>query len=106
MDVDDEHDDGGVAEGGLRLHADAGVDPVADALVVDVHDAAGVDEREALIPPEHLAHEPVAGDAGLRVHDGDALARDAVEHGRFADVRPAHDGDDAPFRPVLGPVCF
>src|SRR5262249_21716797 len=46
---------------------------------------------------------PVTGDAGGRVHDGDAPARQPVEQRRLAHVGPAHDGDHGYGHGVLLP---
>src|SRR4029077_6278735 len=41
-----------------------------------------------------IEEEPVAGDAGLLLDNGDTPADDAVDEGRLADVRPSGDDDD------------
>ena len=48
----------------------------------------GVRARQAA-----LGDQPVAGDAGLIVNDGNLTAREPVKQRGFADVRAAHDGD-------------
>ncbi len=55
--------------------------------------AAGVHERKDAAVPFGVRVEPVAGGAGQILDDGEALADQAIEERRFADVRPAHDSD-------------
>src|SRR5207237_1373547 len=68
--------------------------------VVDVGEAhaAGVDQlEEPAVGLDQRGH-PVARDAGGRVDDGDAPARQPVEQRRLADVGPAHDGNDRDYQ--------
>src|SRR5690606_40424153 len=48
---------------------------------------------EDAVAPAALAVEPIAGDAGLILHDRDPAPDEAVEQGRFAHVGPADQGD-------------
>src|SRR5690606_2878255 len=87
--VDDQDDHVGLG------HGDLGLSP---ALRGDVFggvriDAARVDHREDAVAPAALAVEPIAGDAGLILHDRDPAPDEAVEQGRFAHVGPADQGD-------------
>ena len=55
---------------------------------------AGVDHG-GLPPLEgHRAVEAIAGDAGHVAHERAPVTDEPVEEGRFADIRPADDGDD------------
>ena len=56
-------------------------------------EAGGVDHGEGEIADLRFAPPAVAGDARRVVDDGQALADQAVEQGRFADIGPADDGD-------------
>ena len=56
-------------------------------------EAGRVEQPEAHAGEAGLAFAPVAGDAGLRLDDGEPLADQAVEQGGLADVRAADDGD-------------
>ena len=62
--------------------------------------ARGVDERDAVVLPDHLVGADVLGDAaGLSGHD--VGRADAVEQQRLAVVDVAHDGDDRRARPLV-----
>ena len=55
--------------------------------------APGVDQRERHALPVGVDELPVAGDAGLLLHDRDSLPHDPVDEGGLADVGPADDRD-------------
>jgi hypothetical protein len=86
--VGDEDHQVGLGHGELHLVAHADHDGVLGVVL----EAAGVDEDVG--PPAHLGVGvvPVAGDAGLVLHDGQVLAREAVEEGALAHVGATHDG--------------
>ena len=77
----------GALEGAVDLRLDLGGQVVRRA------DAAGVPELEQALVVLDDGADPVARDAGGRVHDGDALPRQAVQERRLADVRPPDDDD-------------
>ena len=79
----------GGSDGLLALAADLRVEVGAAR-----HPAAGVDEAEGHAEPVGVHLLAVAGDAGLLLDDGDALADDAVHQGGLADVGPTDDGDE------------
>ena len=56
-------------------------------------DAAGVHQREGFSAPLGLGGDAVARDAGLIMHNRNALADDAIEQRGLADVWPPDDGD-------------
>ena len=66
---------------------------------------AGVDDREATAAPLRVVGHPVTGDAGDVLDDGLAAAQDAVDQGRLADVRAAHDRQDRLVGTVFGVVA-
>ena len=72
---------------GLARHLD--IDALGGGL-----EAAGVDDEEGPAAEAALAVVPVARYARQVVHDGVAAAREPVEEGRLADVRPPDQGDD------------
>ena len=89
--VDDEEDEFGLIDRGLRLLCDLRPERPAFDLV----HAARVDEPEPGARP--LAEEllAVARDAGRLVHDRRAALREPVDQCRLADVREADDRDGA-----------
>jgi len=56
-------------------------------------DAACIDDREWIRSEGALGVNPIAGDAGHIVHDGDSAARETVEECALPDIRAAYDGD-------------
>jgi hypothetical protein len=50
-------------------------------------DAAGIDDAEGGVAQLANRFDPIAGHAGLVVHDGDAPPRETVEEGGFPDIR-------------------
>ncbi len=87
--VDHEYDRVRLLDRAKRLAGDRfrhGVRLVGESAGVDRHVGAGFGLREPVIA--------IPGDAGLVGDEGVPGARQAVEEGRFADVRPSDDGDD------------
>ena len=93
LDIDDEDDGAGGFDGDFDLFKGGLDDDVGGLFTAQEADAAGVHEGVGAAVPFGLDADAVAGDAGLVVNDGDALADDAVEEGGFADIRAADDGD-------------
>ena len=60
-------------------------------------DAACVCDLKRSLPEFADRADPVAGDAGLVVDNGDLASRKTVEEGRFSDVRTAYDGNVSHF---------
>ena len=71
----------------LRLHLFRKAVAQARADTARVHDFTGAVRNPA------GGGEPVAGDAGFIMHDGDAPACHSIEDGGFPDIGPAYDGD-------------
>ena len=63
-------------------------------------DAARVDEAKALAVPLNVDILAIAGDAGLRMHDGVTTPGEPIAQRRLADVRVSDDGDDTEQRQV------
>ena len=72
---------------GLRLH------PRRKRLALGVFEAGGVDHLEGKIAEPGLAFAAVARHARLVVDQREAAPNETVEQGRFADIRPADNGD-------------
>ena len=89
--VDDEQDQVGLCDRGVRLIGDRARDR---RLVGDV-DAAGVDQPEALAVPVGDELLAVAGDTRRLVHHGRPRLGQPVDERRLADVRKADDRDRA-----------
>ena len=89
LDVAQEHDHRGVVDGDLRLLAHEG----QDLAVGGGLDAAGVYQIELPVPPLRLGVQPVTGDAGGVLHDGQPLAHQLIEQHGLAHVGAAHDGN-------------
>ncbi len=70
-------------------------DGIQGLLAAAQSDATGVDQGEGLSVPLGLGADPVPGDSGLVMHNGDAAPCEAVEKGGLADVGSADDGDDS-----------
>ena len=87
--IDQEQRRVGVAHRGLGLLAH----PSGQAMRVLVLEARRVDHPEVEPEQLRLALAPVASHARPVVDQREALADEAVEQGRFADVGPADDGD-------------
>ncbi len=87
--VDDEQDHGGR----IDRQGDLVLDVLGEVVHVGEAHAAGVDQLEEPVVVAHQVGEPIAGDAGLVVDDGDADAREPIEHAAFADVGPTDDDD-------------
>ena len=87
--VDDEQGHVAFPDGCLGL----GAHPGLKAFVSDVFEAGGVDQFEVKVANPPGPEATVAGHARAVVHDRQALARQAVEQGRFSDVGPADDGE-------------
>ena len=87
--VDDEQHHVGVADGGLDLPADLGLE-----LRSAGHPAAGVDDAEGDAEPIGLQRLAVARHARVVLDDRRLLADDAVEQRALPDVRATDDGDD------------
>ena len=92
-DVHDEEDQAGLVHGRVDLP----VDVLAQIVAVDHADAAGVDQLEEprilVVADLRQRPDPVAGDPGQVIDDGDPPPRQPVEQRRLADVRSAHDHD-------------
>ena len=76
--------DGGL---GLRLHA------AGKAVGGSLLEPCGIDHRESQIAELRPPLAAIAGDTGLVVDQSQAAPDEAIEQGRLADIRPAHDGD-------------
>src|SRR5581483_7906425 len=63
------------------------------ALVGDVLEAGGVDQLEVDVAEPTRGEAAVAGDARPVVDQRELAARQPVEQGRLADIRPPDDGD-------------
>ena len=87
--VDHEQADVGVVHRLLRLGPHAGF----QAVVVDVLEACGVDQDKVEVAQPAAGLPPVAGHAGAIVHDGELLARQTIEQGRLADIRPSDNSE-------------
>ena len=96
--VHDEQYDVGLFDGDLRLLADGGFDDV----VGRGDKPAGVDERERAPGPFGVGVMAVARHAGQVVHDGIAMADDAVEERGLPDVRTSDDGDERAVHDLTG----
>ena len=97
-DVDDEQDEIGGADRGFRLRGDLrrergglGGEPG----FARTQPTAGVDEHERAPVPLGDELAAVAGDARAFLDDRGALADDAIDERRLADVRAADDRDAA-----------
>jgi hypothetical protein len=79
----------GLVHGGARLARGGAGQPL-----FVTGKAAGVAQRErAVLIAAADAVMAVAGDAWLVMHQGVATARERVENGGFADIRPTHQSD-------------
>ena len=87
LDVADKEDHRGVLDGDLRLLAHKG----QNLAVGGGLDAAGVHQVELPVSPLRLGVQPVAGDAGGILHDGQPLAHQFIKQHGLAHVGPAHD---------------
>ena len=87
--VDDEEDERRMIDCNLRLFEDLS----RDLGFLAGNDAAGVDNLEGSPVPSSRAIDAIAGDAGLIGNDRSALADEAVEERRLANIGPADDGD-------------
>jgi hypothetical protein len=91
--IDHEDDDVSLADGHMGLvaggHGDLG-SRLGFHLTV-VLQPSGVDKGELDAAPIGRAVDPVASGARLVLHDGPALADQAIEQRRFANVRPAYN---------------
>ena len=87
-DLRHEDDDVCGVDGDVRLLAHEEQDLVVRRRL----DAAGVHDVEFSARPLRLGVEPVTGDAGGVLHDGEALSGEAVEQQGFAHVRASHNG--------------
>ena len=95
--VHHEDDDVGLFDSELHLLDDLDLEGVSVGL-----QAAGVDQHEPLAIPFAVRIDAVAGDAGGRLLDGEALPGEAIEEGGLAHVGPPHDRHHAP----VGWSCF
>ena len=98
LDVAHEDDDRGVLDGDLRLGAHEGQDLVVGARL----DTAGVHDIEFAVAPLTLGVQPVPGDAGGILHNGQPLSAQLIEQHGLAHIGAAHDGDDR-FRHKMTP---
>jgi hypothetical protein len=87
--VDHQEPDVGVVQGPEAQFAQ----PPREAFLRRLLDAGGVQHGEVQVVQVRLAFEPVAGDAGRIVDDGDAPSDQTVEQGRLAHVGATQDGD-------------
>ena len=87
--VDHEQADIGLVHGTLGQAAH----PALQAVVLGHFQAGAVDHDKAQVAQPGRAFAQVAGDAGLVIDQGQALADKAVEQGRFADIGPTDDGE-------------
>ena len=87
--IDHEQDEIGIGQRGLRLRPHA----PGQSLGGCVFEAGGIDDAKGQIAEVRHGLAPVTGDARPVVHERDTPADQPVEQRRFADVRPAHDGD-------------
>ncbi len=78
--------------GGHRLLR-LGTHPGEKRLALDIFETGGVHHGEGEIGKPSLPFAAVAGDPGHIVDDRLALADQAVEQGRFADIGPTDDGE-------------
>ena len=88
LDVAHKDDHGGGGNGDLRLLPHKGQDLVVGARL----DAAGVHNVEHPVAPLALGIQPVPGDAGGVLHNGQPLAAQLVEQHGLAHVGPSHNG--------------
>ncbi len=87
--VDHEQQDIGFGDGGLGLGPHAAL----EALGLGLFKAGRVDDAEFEMAEPAVALAAVAGDAGAVVDQRQALADEAVEERRLADIRTADNGD-------------
>ena len=88
FDVAHKDDDGGRLDGDLRLLPHKGQDLVVGARL----DTAGVHNVKHPVAPLALGIQPVPGDAGGVLHNGQPLAAQLVEQHGLAHVGPSHNG--------------
>ena len=81
---DQKQNDIGFLNGEINLHADL----VCEILLFQL-DSSGIDQIEGLGKPFCLTINAVPGYAGRIIDDAFALAENAIEYGRFADIRAA-----------------
>ena len=74
----------------LHVRRDSGLHGIV-ALRVE---APGVDQRVVPAERRRIGVMPVTRHPRLVVHDGDSLAREAIEQRRFPDVGAANNGDE------------
>ncbi len=86
--IDEEERDVGVGERALGLRPHARGELARRRLL----EPGGIDDAEAQIAEARLGLAAVARHAGRVVHQRQALAGEAVEQRRFADIGPAEDG--------------
>ena len=89
LDIAEENDDRGVLDGDLRLLAHKGQDLAVGTRL----DAAGVHDVKGTSAPLRLGVEPVAGDAGGVLNDGQAFAHQLIEQHGLSHIRASNDGD-------------
>ena len=87
--IDNEKDDVASGDGDIHLKGDL----FGKAIIEGRADAAGIDDIAGDGSGFARRRDPVTGDARLIVDDGDFSPCEAIEDGRFPDVRAANDGD-------------
>ena len=87
--VDDHDEDGGLVERNPCLAKDLG----GDEFFVFGDDAAGIHDAEAASAPFDIAVKAIASNARFVANDRAARADQAIEQGRFANVRAANNGE-------------
>ncbi len=92
--IHDQQGHGGIPDRRIDLGADPRLDRALSRLAGQEGDPARVNQGEALLLPLHFPHQPVAGHPALVMHDRDAPARDAIEHGRLADIGTPDNHDN------------
>src|ERR1700680_2494845 len=81
--VEQQHDHLGLVDGDLGLRLDRGARFVLGGIEVETR---GVDDGELTAAPFGHAIKSIAGESGLRIHDGLSPTQDAIEKSRFAHV--------------------
>ena len=91
--TDDQNDDLGRFDGEFHLFEGRLDDHVIRFFTAQQSNPTGVHQCERAAAPFGLGADPVAGDAGLVVNDGDAASDNPVKQRRLSDVWPANNGN-------------
>ena len=87
LDIAHKDNDIGVLNGDLRLGPHEGQDLTIGTRL----NAAGIHDIEGAVAPLTLGVQPVPGDTGSILYNGQPLAAELIEQHGFAHVGPAHD---------------